>query len=48
MDKGEIVNDAAVVPKSTVDTVMTAYSASNYKLKAAIKAVFTHDDYVKF
>ena len=48
MDKGEIVNDAAVVPKSTVDTVMTAYSGSTYKFKTALKAIFTHDDYVKF
>ncbi len=48
MDKGEIVNDAAVVPKSVTDAVLAAYTGSGYHLKAAIKAAFTHDDYVKF
>jgi len=48
MDKGEIVTDAAVVPASTTATVLTAYTDGGYKLKAAIKATFTHDDFVKF
>jgi multidrug efflux pump len=33
---------------SLIDAVLTAYTGSGYKLKAAIKAAFTHDDYVKF
>ena len=48
MDKGEIVTDAATVPKSTIDAVVTSYTSNGYKLKAALKATFTHDDYVKF
>jgi hypothetical protein len=48
MDKGEIVNDAAVVPSSTTAAVLSAYTGGGYKLKAAIKATFTHDDFVKF
>ena len=48
MDKGEIVTDAATVPKATIDTVLTSYTSNGYKLKAALKATFTHDDYVKF
>jgi hypothetical protein len=48
MDKGEIVNDAAVVPSSTTATVLSAYTGGGYKMKAAIKATFTHDDFVKF
>jgi len=48
MDKGEIVNDAAVVPKSTTTSVLAAYTGGGYKLKAAIKTAFTHDDFVKF
>ncbi|MEO6953298.1 MAG: hypothetical protein ABI321_15975 [Polyangia bacterium] len=48
MDKGEIVTDAATVPKGTIDTVLTSYTSNGYKLKAALKATFTHADYVKF
>jgi hypothetical protein len=49
MDKGDIVNDGAVVPTSTVQTVLGDYKGTlTYNLKGAIKEVFTADDYVKF
>jgi hypothetical protein len=48
MDKTDIVDDAAVVPSSTIDTVVQGFVAGGYKLKPALKAIFTADDYVKF
>jgi hypothetical protein len=48
MDKTDIVDDAAVVPQSTIDTVVQGFSTNGYKLKGALKAIFTHDDFVKF
>jgi hypothetical protein len=48
MDKGDIVNDLATVPSGTTTAVLAAYTGGGYKLKAAIKATFTADDFVKF
>jgi hypothetical protein len=48
MSKTDIVNDAAVVPQTTIADVKTAYTGSNFKLKTALKAIFTADDFVKF
>jgi hypothetical protein len=49
MDKGDIVNDGATVPTSTVQTILGDYKGTlTYNLKGAIKEVFTADDYVKF
>jgi hypothetical protein len=48
MNKGEIVNDAATVPRGTIDAALTAYTGAGYKVKTALKSIFTADDYVKF
>jgi hypothetical protein len=48
MDKTDIVDDAAVVPASTIDTVVQGFVAGGYQLKPTLKAIFTHDDFVLF
>jgi hypothetical protein len=48
MSKTDIVNDLAVVPDSTIADVWSGFQASGYKLKGALKAIFTSDDFVKF
>ena len=48
MSKTDIVNDLAVVPDSTIASVWTSFSTGGFKLKGALKAIFTSDDFVKF
>ena len=48
MDKTDIVDDAAVVPASTIATVLQGFVSGGYKLKGTLKAIFTADDYVMF
>jgi hypothetical protein len=48
MSKTDIVNDLATVPASTVSTLQTQFTTGGYKLKPVLRAIFTHDDFVKF
>jgi hypothetical protein len=48
MNKTDIVDDAAVVPGATIDSLVQAFIAGGYKFKAALKGIFTHDDFVMF
>jgi hypothetical protein len=48
MSKTDIVNDLSTVPKTTTATVSQLFATSGYKLKPVLKAIFTHDDFVKF
>jgi hypothetical protein len=48
MSKTDIVNDLAIVPASTITAIEQAFQAGGYKLKPALKAIFTSDDFVRF
>jgi hypothetical protein len=48
MGKGDIVDTIAVVPPATIQAQVAAFQANGFKLKDAIYAVFTSDDFVKF
>jgi len=48
MSKTDIVGDLAVVPKSVIAPVTKSYVNAGYRLKPALKAIFTSDDFVKF
>jgi hypothetical protein len=48
MSRTDIVNDLAVVPPATIDSLVKGYTADGHKLKPLLKAAFTHDDFVKF
>jgi len=48
MSKGDIVNDAASVPNSTIAPLVDQFKATNGNLRPIIRAVFTHDDFVRF
>jgi hypothetical protein len=48
MNKTDIVNDAAVVPLTTIDAPRQAFVQSSYKFRTLLKSIFTHDDFVKF
>jgi hypothetical protein len=48
MSKGDIVNDAATVPGSTVQPLVDQFKSTNGNLRAVIRATFTHDDFVRF
>lgn len=48
MDKQDIVDGLAKVPSATIATQVDAFIANDHKLRDAILAVFTSDDFVKF
>jgi hypothetical protein len=48
MSKTDIVTDAAVVPQSTIASLEDSFTSSGHKLKTLLKAIFTHDDFVRF
>jgi len=48
MDKQDIVDGLAKVPSATIAPQVDAFVANDHKLRDAILAVFTSDDFVKF
>jgi hypothetical protein len=48
LGKTDIVDTLQEVPTETIQAQVTAFSASGYKLKDLIYAVYTSDDFVKF
>lgn len=48
MSKTDIVDDRATIPRQTVAPAESRFVTGGYKLKAVLKAIFTHDDFVKF
>lgn len=48
MSRGDIVNDLATVPNVVTDPIVTDFTQNGFKLKRAIRNVFTSDDFVKF
>ena len=48
MSKTDIVGDLAVVPKTVIAPTTKLYVNAGYRLKPALKAIFTSDDFVKF
>jgi hypothetical protein len=48
MGKTDIVDTLQEVPKATIQQQITDFTASGYKLKDLIYAVYTSDDFVKF
>jgi hypothetical protein len=48
LGKGDIVDTLAVVPPDVIQSQVDAFTANGMKLKDAMYAVFTSDDFVKF
>jgi hypothetical protein len=48
MSKGDIVNDAAAVPTTTIATLVDEFHTTNGNLRKTVRSVFTHDDFVRF
>jgi hypothetical protein len=48
MSKLDIVSDAELVPDTTIEPLILTFQANGYKLKAILKLIFTHDDFVRF
>lgn len=48
MSRGDIVNDAAGVPTEVIKDLVDQFKASNGNLRATMKAIFTHPDFVRF
>lgn len=46
--KTDIVDSSTRVPAATIDEVATAFRAGGYKLRGAIRHIFTHDDFIRF
>jgi hypothetical protein len=36
------------VPTTTIDSLVQGFIVGGYKFKAALKGIFTHDDFVMF
>jgi Protein of unknown function (DUF1588) len=48
LGKTDIVDTLQQVPNATIQTQIDAFTASGYKIKSLILAVYTSDDFVKF
>lgn len=48
MSRGDIVNDAANVPTEVIQDLVTSFKASNGNLRATMREVFLHPDFVRF
>ena len=48
MGKTDIVDTLQEVPVETIQVALDNFTASGFKMKDLIFAVFTHDDFVKF
>ena len=48
MSKGDIVNDGSAVPSATIAELVQDFKDTNYNLRATVRAVFTHDDFVRY
>jgi hypothetical protein len=48
MGKTDIVDTLQEVPKATIQSQIDAFTASGYKMKDLIYAVYTSEDFVKF
>jgi hypothetical protein len=48
MSRGDIVNDLATIPPTVTDPIVQDFTANGFKLKRAIRNVFTSLDFVKF
>ena len=48
LGKTDIVDTLQEVPIETIQTQLDAFTASGYKMKDLIFAVYTSDDFVKF
>ena len=48
LGKTDIVDTLQQVPSATIQTQIDAFTASGYKIKTLIRAVYTADDFVKF
>jgi hypothetical protein len=46
--RGDIVNDLATIPPAVTDSLVADFTGNGFKLKRAIRNVFTSDDFVKF
>lgn len=48
MSRGDIVGDLATIPELVTKDITADFAANGFKLKRAIRNVFTADDFVKF
>jgi hypothetical protein len=48
MSRGDIVNDSALVPEVVIDALASSYAAGGHVLKPTLRAIFVHDDFVRF
>lgn len=48
MSKGDIVIDAAPVPSDVIAPLIEQFKGNGYNLREIVKAVFLHDDFVRF
>jgi hypothetical protein len=48
MSKLDIVSDQAIVPDAAIDALAARFAGGGYQLKPVLKAIFTHDDFVRF
>jgi hypothetical protein len=48
MSKGDIVIDAADVPTEVIGPLVEQFKGNGYNLREIVKAIFLHDDFVRF
>jgi hypothetical protein len=48
MSKGDVVNNAATVPSSVIAPLVADFKANGHNLRATLRAILVHDDFVRF
>jgi len=48
MSKGDIVYDVSDVPVSVIDPLIKEFQANQFNLRATLRSIFVHDDFVRF
>ena len=48
MSRGDIVNDLATIPPVVTEPFVKDFTTNGFRIKRAIRNVFTSDDFVKF
>ena len=48
MSRGDIVNDAANVPTEVIAPLVADFKTSNGNLRATMRQIFLHPDFVRF
>jgi hypothetical protein len=48
MSRGDIVESQADIPNAVVQPLVDDFKSNNFNLKQVVRAIYLHDDFVRF